>query len=80
MSQDRRKTVEEYLNDEISLEELKTWIGEEDAEAVKASENQLKQAENLAEELASESQLSEEDVEEQSEKINRDATDSLQEE
>ncbi|ELY46935.1 MULTISPECIES: ribbon-helix-helix protein, CopG family [Natrialbaceae] len=44
--------VELYLEDEISFDVLKTFIGRQDAEAVRTSKAVLDQSENLADELA----------------------------
>ena len=44
--------VELYLEDEISFDVLKTFIGRQDAEAVRTSKAVLDQGEDLADELA----------------------------
>ena len=44
--------VELYLGDEIGFETLRQFIGRQDAEAVQASKNTLKQGDDLADDLA----------------------------
>jgi predicted nucleic acid-binding protein len=44
--------MELYLGDEIGFETLKEFIGRQDAEAVQASKNTLKQGDDLADDLA----------------------------
>lgn len=48
----REAVVELYLDDEISFDVLKEFIGRQDAESVRASKNLLDQGEKLADELA----------------------------
>ena len=44
--------VELYLDDQISFEVLKEFIGRQDAESVRTSKNILDQGEDLADDLA----------------------------
>lgn len=48
----KEDVVELYLEDEITFEVLKEFIGRQDAESVKASKNLLEQGEDLSDELA----------------------------
>lgn len=48
----KEAVIELYLNDQISFEVLKEFIGIQDAEAVKASKTILDQGDKLAQELA----------------------------
>ena len=48
----REAVIELYLDDEISFEVLKEFIGRQDAESVRASKNLLDQSDELADELA----------------------------
>lgn len=48
----KEAVIELYLEDEISFDTLKEFIGRQDAESVKASKTILDQGENLADELA----------------------------
>jgi predicted DNA-binding protein len=48
----RDAVVELYLDNEISFEVLKEFIGRQDAESVRASKNLLDQGDELADELA----------------------------
>jgi predicted DNA-binding protein len=48
----REAVIELYLDDEISFDVLKKFIGRQDAESVRASKNILDQGEELADELA----------------------------
>jgi metal-responsive CopG/Arc/MetJ family transcriptional regulator len=48
----KEAVIELYLDDEISFDTLKEFIGRQDAESVKASKTILDQGENLADELA----------------------------
>ena len=48
----KEAVIELYLDDQISFEVLKEFIGRQDAEAVKASKNILDQGDELAQELA----------------------------
>ena len=48
----KEAVVELYLNDQISFEVLKEFVGRQDAEAVKASKTILNQGDELAQELA----------------------------
>ncbi|SNR69261.1 ribbon-helix-helix domain-containing protein [Halorubrum vacuolatum] len=48
----KEAVVELYLEDEITFDILKQFIGRQDAEAVKASKTLLDQGEDLADELA----------------------------
>ncbi|WP_159903598.1 hypothetical protein [Salinirussus salinus] len=52
MDQSKREAVQNYLIDEIGVEELKEKIGQKAAETVQESREQLNQAEELAEELS----------------------------
>jgi len=48
----RESVVELYLEDEISFEVLKEFVGLQDAESIKASKTLLGQGDELADELA----------------------------
>ncbi|MFB6283600.1 MAG: CopG family ribbon-helix-helix protein [Halobacteria archaeon] len=48
----REAVVELYLDDEISFEVLKEFIGKQDAESIKASKNLLDNGDELADQLA----------------------------
>ena len=48
----KENVVELYLEDEISFEVLKEFVGRQDAESIKASKNLLDQGDELADELA----------------------------
>ncbi|PGF16962.1 CopG family transcriptional regulator [Natrinema sp. CBA1119] len=48
----KEAVIELYLDDQISFEVLKEFIGRQDAEAVKASKTLLDQGEEVAQELA----------------------------
>lgn len=48
----KEEIVELYLEDELSFEVLKEFVGRQDAEAVRASKTVLDQGEDLADELA----------------------------
>ena len=48
----KEAVVELYLDDEISFEVLKEFVGRQDAESIKASKNLLEQGDELADELA----------------------------
>lgn len=48
----KEDVIELYLDDRISFEVLKEFIGRQDAESVRASKNILEQGEELAGELA----------------------------
>jgi len=48
----KEAVVELYLDDQISFEVLKEFIGRQDAESVRASKTILDQAEDMADELA----------------------------
>jgi len=48
----KEAVVELYLDDHISFEVLKEFIGRQDAESVRASKTILDQAEDMADELA----------------------------
>ena len=48
----REAVIELYLDDEISFDVLKEFIGRQDAESVRASKKLLEQGEELAYELA----------------------------
>jgi len=48
----REAVIELYLDDEISFEALKEFIGRQDAESVRASKTILDQCDELADELA----------------------------
>jgi predicted transcriptional regulator len=48
----KEDVVELYLEDEISFEVLKEFVGRQDAESIKASKNLLDQGDELADELA----------------------------
>jgi len=48
----KEAVIELYLDDQISFEVLKEFIGRQDAEAVKASKTILDQGDELAQELA----------------------------
>lgn len=48
----KEAVIELYLDDEISFEVLKEFIGRQDAEAVRASKTILEQGDDLADELA----------------------------
>ena len=48
----KEEVVELYLEDELGFEVLKTFVGRQDAEAVRASKTVLDQGEALADELA----------------------------
>jgi predicted transcriptional regulator len=48
----KENVVELYLEDEISFEVLKEFVGRQDAESIKASKNLLDQGDDLADELA----------------------------
>lgn len=48
----KETVVELYLDDQISFDVLKEFIGRQDAEAVRASKNVLDQGEDLADDLA----------------------------
>lgn len=48
----KEAVVELYLDDEISFDVLKEFIGRQDAESVRASKNLLDQGDELADELA----------------------------
>jgi predicted transcriptional regulator len=48
----KEEVVELYLEDEISFEVLKEFVGRQDAESVKTSKNLLDQGDELADELA----------------------------
>jgi predicted DNA-binding protein len=48
----KEAVVELYLEDEISFEVLKEFVGRQDAESIKASKNLLDQGDELADELA----------------------------
>jgi predicted DNA-binding protein len=48
----KEAVVELYLDDEISFEVLKEFIGRQDAESVEASKSVLEKGEELAEDLA----------------------------
>jgi len=48
----KEAVVELYLDDQISFEVLKEFIGRQDAESVRASKSILDQGEDLADELA----------------------------
>ena len=52
MNPEKEEAVEAYLKNEISFNELVEEIGREDAEAVEASRQMLKEGEELAEVLA----------------------------
>jgi len=52
MKEEKRKSAKRYLDDEISFKELKATIGTEDAEAIKASEEKLREGKDLAEALS----------------------------
>jgi metal-responsive CopG/Arc/MetJ family transcriptional regulator len=47
----KETVVELYLDDQISFDVLKEFIGRQDAEAVRASKNVLDQGEDLADDL-----------------------------
>ena len=47
-----QKIIDLYLDNEISFELLKEFVGKQDAEAVKASKEILEDADKMAEELA----------------------------
>ncbi|MDZ7688658.1 MAG: hypothetical protein U5J64_08050 [Halobacteriales archaeon] len=47
----KKESVEAYLENRISFDKLMEEIGEENAEAVKASKQMLKQGEEIAEAL-----------------------------
>ena len=48
----KKAVVELYLDDKISFDLLKEFIGRQDAESVRASKNLLEQGDKLADELA----------------------------
>ena len=48
----REAVIELYLDDEISFEVLKQFIGRQDAESIRASKNLLDQGDELADQLA----------------------------
>ena len=48
----KEAVVELYLDDEISFEVLKEFVGRQDSESIKASKNLLEQGDELADELA----------------------------
>jgi metal-responsive CopG/Arc/MetJ family transcriptional regulator len=48
----QKAVIELYLDEEISFDVLKEFIGRQDAESVRASKNILNQGEELADELA----------------------------
>jgi predicted DNA-binding protein len=48
----KEAVVELYLEDEISFEVLKEFVGRQDAESIKASKNLLDHGDELADELA----------------------------
>lgn len=48
----KEAVVELYLNDQISFEVLKEFIGRQDAESIRTSKQILDQGEDLADELA----------------------------
>jgi predicted transcriptional regulator len=48
----KEAVVELYLDDGISFEVLKEFVGRQDAESIKASKNLLEQGDELADELA----------------------------
>jgi len=48
----KEAVIELYLDDEISFDTLKQFIGRQDAESVRASKNLLEQGDELADELA----------------------------
>lgn len=50
--EDREDTVEAYLEDRIDFDELADKIGAKNAEAVRSSEDVLKESDEIAEELA----------------------------
>lgn len=50
--EDREDTVEAYLEDRIDFDELVETIGAKNAEAVRSSEDVLKESDEIAEELA----------------------------
>jgi len=52
MTEHGEAAVTKYLDDELQYQTLKQEIGEEAAKAVRESEKQLSQAEDLAEELS----------------------------
>lgn len=84
MKQEKREAVEKYLNGEIGFEDLRERIGEENAKTVQESERILEEGEEIAEQLMenieSDCTLTEEEAEEISRKIDRDAADRLLEE
>lgn len=48
----KEELIERYLADDISYEVLKTFVGRQDAEAVRASKTLLDQGEDIADDLA----------------------------
>jgi len=48
----KKAVVELYLDNEISFEVLKEFVGRQDAESIRASKNLLEQGDELADELA----------------------------
>lgn len=48
----KEAVIELYLNDDITFDTLKQFIGRQDAESVRASKNLLEQGDELADELA----------------------------
>jgi ribosomal protein S19E (S16A) len=84
MKQEKREAVEKYLNGEIGFKDLRERIGEENSKTVQESERILEEGEEIAEQLMenieSDCTLTEEEAEEISRKIDRDAADRLPEE